>query len=50
MSAFFVLEARGIRSQVAPQRCLLSSPIAKIRIIFEYSLFDYSDKLVFFSV
>lgn len=32
-TAFHVFEALGLRSQVAPQRCLLSSSYAKLAII-----------------
>lgn len=32
-TAFFVFEALGLRSRVAPQRCSLSSSYAKIAII-----------------
>lgn len=35
-----VLEAFGIRSKVAPQRCLLSSPSAKIAFFFDNSKFS----------
>lgn len=42
-SGVIVLEAFGIRSQVAPQRCLLSSPSAKFAIIFDNSKFSYFD-------